>query len=134
VAACTIPLAIRQLILGNASRIWPSVEGRIVESRVVRTSGGKGGTTWQPVVRFEYSVAGVSYSSSRIAFHMKGGTTALASASTADRYPMGATVRVYYDPATPGRAVLEVGSGPGNWLFLAITVGLTVAFVLVQRK
>jgi hypothetical protein len=60
---------------------------------------------------------------------MKGGTTAQASATTADRYPVGATVKVYYDPERPGRAVLEVGSGPNNWTFLALTVGLTVAFI-----
>jgi hypothetical protein len=42
--------------------------------------------------------------------------------AAAERYPVGRTVKVYYNPSNPSEAVLEPGLWYGNFIFAGIGV------------
>ena len=91
----------------EASQAWQMATGRILKSRV-EVSGGDH-TSVTPYVLYEYEVYGQSYQSQQI----KAGDQFMRTYSsrsaydTVDRYPVGATVTVYYDPADPQQSALE---------------------------
>ncbi len=65
----------------------------------------------RPVIAYEYSVGGMHFIGSQIAFGLQdnffsGGSFAR---KYIDRYPAGRSVRVYYDPLSPSSSVLEPG-------------------------
>jgi hypothetical protein len=78
-----------------------------------------------PLVEYEFSVAGQTWRGNRISIgEDSGGANTEA---TLQRYPIGAVVSVYYDPADPKKSVLErdIPKGFGKGL-LAILVFLAV--------
>ena len=91
----------------EASQEWFSTSGQVVKSRV-EVSGGEV-TSVRPRVVYEYTVGGQRYQSQQI----RAGDTLLSIRASGDaykiidRYPEGATVTVYYDPADPAQAALE---------------------------
>jgi len=72
------------------------------------------------------AAAGALRSGSRVSVTDRGSPSRARAERRCTRYPEGARVTVFYDPAHPGRAVLErgVGSGP---LALFAWGGLTLA-------
>jgi hypothetical protein len=94
--------AIRQSALG-----WRTTTGRVIKSRVEVTGGETASVS--PKVTFAYDVNGRAYQSSQI----KAGDTIMRVSTsenayeTVDRYPEGAIVQVYYNPANPEEAALE---------------------------
>ncbi|HET8627370.1 MAG TPA: DUF3592 domain-containing protein [Thermomicrobiales bacterium] len=100
-------------------RAWPTVPGRIVESgyRAEHHYTGRGlqqGTRYALAIAYEYEVV-EDYEGfgrrrrrgTRVDFARPDRPTAQAARAVADRYPVGAAVAVYYDPADPARAVLD---------------------------
>ncbi|WP_425442910.1 DUF3592 domain-containing protein [Solemya velesiana gill symbiont] len=65
-------------------------------------------------IRYEYSVAGTSYSGTDVTIERIWTQDKAVAKSTLQRYPIGARVTVYYDPSTPRRSVLEPGM-KGGW-------------------
>jgi hypothetical protein len=105
---------------------WPPADGRVVksatEARRHQFSGEATTVTNVPAVEYEFAVAGTTYRGARIGIgEDSGGANTEA---TLARYPVGATVTVYYDPADPTDCVLERdiprGVGRGCALFAAI--------------
>ncbi len=95
-----------------ASRNWPSVEGRIESSRVVRrsTSSGSGhgtNSSYRPEIKYTYSVMGNNYEGKRIGFGVPIGSFESGAKQVVARYPHGTTRTVYYNPQNPAQAVLE---------------------------
>jgi len=94
----------------GASRDWPSVVGSVVsvgiESRP--SSSRDGSISYYPRIAYSYAVQGREYQGHRLAADGTQGfdKPELAQAA-ADGYLPGHPVRVYYDPANPGAAVLE---------------------------
>lgn len=129
---------------GHASRWWPTVQGTMLESRVIestrRTGGlrrGGGSTTeWTPRVRYEYEVEGVRHESERVDFMTRAGGRSAAEQELRG-LEAGAPVTVHYDPADPSRAVLRPGNGPWDWIPpLMGLLGLSVPpalFMLARR-
>jgi hypothetical protein len=81
-----------------------------------------------PTVEYEFAVAGTTYRGARISIgDDSGGANTEA---TLARYPVGATVTVYYDPADPTDCVLERdiprGVGSGCALFAAVGTAVVV--------
>jgi hypothetical protein len=122
-AACTVILPI--LILGGigyfiyrrgqqggayrqAAKTWPSTSGTVLMSTVQSKRTGRSRSIY-PVVVYQYMVNGQNYQSQRI----KAGEQFLSirvtgeAQATAARYPVGASVTVYYNPANPGESALE---------------------------
>jgi hypothetical protein len=118
----------------QASRRWPWVDGVVTGSRVVRrVSQGTGddeseSISYVPTIEYRYELNGQHYSGSRIAFAERGyGSHGGAERSLA-KYPLGGAVKVMYDPAKPGSAVLECRN-PLAWVML--TVGIVILAVAV---
>ena len=103
----------------QASQGWPMVLGRVTDSRVV-SANVEGGTTYEAHVRYAYDVHGRAFEYARLAFGDAGTDGSQAAAQRlAARYPAGAIVHVYYNPANPQDAVLERRSGASGILFVA---------------
>ena len=95
----------------QASADWPTTEGVILSSRVVRSYKG-GEWAYAPEVRYAYEVEGHRYEGRAVRLGLEGmrfGTRGLA-ARVVNRYRPGERVTVYYDPQDPATAVLEPGA------------------------
>lgn len=98
----------------RAAGRWPTTTGKVVASRVQSKRNrpdddayGFGDTevSNQPFVEYEYTVAGKKYRCSRVSIAEKiAGTEREAVLA---RYPVGATVTVFYNPKNPSQALLE---------------------------
>jgi hypothetical protein len=105
---------------------WPSVPGSITDSYVKISSSAKGGTTYSARISYTYSVHGKQYTGSKINFGAL--LTSLAGAQgIVDRYPVGKSLTVFYNPNDNSAAVLEPGYASGVWF--SPGVGGVTAFV-----
>lgn len=99
------------------SQKWPTALGTILSSEVRRSvshdSDGDTTTSYQPVVKYTYSVFGTSYNSQRLTFGVQNSSHKYAQA-TVQRYPPNSHVPVHYNPNKPEEAVLEVQETSGN--------------------
>jgi hypothetical protein len=116
-----------------ALHTWPTVTGTITESRVrydAPYDDPDYSHAYSPVVRYEYTVAGVTYKSAE--FGDRDPVTEDRAQAIIDRYPVGEPVTVYYDPAHPHASALEQGRGSAPWGKLALgLVGLLTGGVMV---
>ncbi len=87
---------------------WPSTSGTVLMSSVQSRTSGRSHSTY-PVIVYQYVVNGQSYQSQTV----KAGEQFLnvrvagQAQATVARYPIGANVTVYYDPANPANSALE---------------------------
>jgi hypothetical protein len=93
---------------------WPYTTGKVIVSEVqaIKKEAGAEGHNYggtairnEPRVEYQYQVLGKTYRCGRITIGER--TADFELESILARYPVGATVTVYYDPAKPGTAVLE---------------------------
>src|SRR5438105_5754868 len=115
--------AVRILVLGTQSRLWPSVTGIVTLSRVEQVLfGNRGGGDWKSVLRLEYSydVAGRSYTGKRIAMDPSGWFSLGSAAELHRKYPQNKSVAVFYSPAKPELSTLAKGVPRHLWSFYAI--------------
>ena len=100
----------RVLLREAASRRWPCADGVVLQAErfVLHHSGRHGRVLMdvEPAVTVEYRVDGAVYQTRQLRW---AGTPAWAVSRILARYPVGARVRVAYDPANPECAVLEPG-------------------------
>lgn len=96
--------SVGMIALSRDSVDWPTAPGTVVASELDTRGEAK------PAVTYTWEVGGVRHESTRIGFDVfdKPGGRGLAR-TRVERYPVGAAVQVYVDPADPGRAVLEPG-------------------------
>lgn len=90
------------------SQTWPTTPGVVAMSRVEVRSGGES-TSVVPVVVYQYEVRGQVYQGNIIRagsnyFRVQGSREPYL---IVDRYPVGAQVMVYYNPANPADSALE---------------------------
>jgi len=138
-------LAVGLIILGlltlrqtPRSRRWAKVEGKVITSNVNEFTG-KGGRTYRPMVIYAYSVGAVRFMSSRIASRPLASSDRSAAARFVEKYPVGKTVQVFYDPQDPEQAVLEPGANP--WLpmiaggvFSMLAVGMRILRARIEKR
>ena len=92
----------------QSTQTWLNTTGSILMSSVQSSYSGRSHSTY-PVVVYAYSVNGQSYQSQRI----KAGEQFLnvrvagQAQATVARYPIGASVTVYYNPSNPAESALE---------------------------
>jgi hypothetical protein len=89
----------------HATRSWSPVTGRVLTSKVVRKSGTNRYTS--PAVTYEYEAAGKAYRGETILPGWIKNSGPRSAQRIVARYPKGAQVTVYYDPADPAKACLE---------------------------
>lgn len=103
-------VSIRSKKKAKAAQAWPTMPGVIlsshVEEHVSRDSDGDRNTTYKPVAAYQYTIMGLVYTGSRIAFgantfSRKKGESIIA------LYPVNQPVMVHYNPDKPMDAALE---------------------------
>lgn len=94
----------------DASTSWPTIMGRVTETRLSAIRPQKSKTTdYKAIVEYTYSVNGQSYEGNRIRFGAEGENTRESQQAILDRFPTGSRVDVVYDPANPASATLLTG-------------------------
>jgi hypothetical protein len=92
----------------EAAQAWPGTLGIVLSSSVQSRRSGNS-TSIYPVVIYQYQVSGQTYQGQTI----KAGEQFFSvrimgdAQATAARYPVGAQVMVYYNPANPKESALE---------------------------
>ncbi|MFP2958437.1 DUF3592 domain-containing protein [Myxococcus sp. 1LA] len=120
-------VTVSNMVLQMQTESWPSVQGTITRSEVEAVRSNKS-TTYGLKVAYTYSVDGQHYEGSRARPAMwRSGGRGFAEELVA-RYPLGATIPVYYRPGQPSEAVLQTGMD-GSALF---TLMLLMPFNLVM--
>jgi hypothetical protein len=91
----------------EASQAWQMTAGKVIKSRV-EVSGGDH-TSVSPRVIYEYEVFGQRYQNDQIRAgdQFMRVSSSKSAYGTIDRYPEGAAVTVYYNPAAPQESALE---------------------------
>lgn len=99
---------------GHGTPNWPRAAGEILNAKVVpferETSDGIE-RTFTPLITYRYRVGDHTYTSKRLNFISDDTPTKrdrAAATSVVIRYPTGAAVKVFYNPANPKQAALEV--------------------------
>ena len=88
---------------------WPSVDGEVMERRLVEHRDG-GDFTYEVQVRYRYSVAGVDHDGTRIAIGYGPTDDRALHEQLSDRIEVGRTLPVHHDPARPDHSVLVVNA------------------------
>jgi hypothetical protein len=115
---------VRNFTRARESASWPTVEGRVAHSEMTLGSGDES-SVYHASVLYNYKLSGVSYSSDRIGFGDFDSSDSSHAQAIVNRYPVGTSVQVHYNPQTPNLSVLETGVNgatyflaPGGALFL----------------
>jgi len=125
----------------RASEDWPTVEGKVVAHAVHRQDHAHSSDTFTPIVWYEYRVGDVACKDSRLAWYAERFDNERAAYDfMQERYPVGATVRVHYDPAQPHHACLIPGGVKQAMIpvyaagTMAIVLLVVFAFKLRRRR
>lgn len=110
--------------LGQASKLWPTVQGKIIHSAVVSDTSSQGKTSYSADIQFTYRVGGRDYQSSQVGIEPGPGASSSSDPSgarqTVARYPVGNTVTVYYKSDKPLLGVLQTGVSTMTWVLIGI--------------
>jgi hypothetical protein len=109
--------------LESRSRQWPSITGRVVESGTTQVNDGDS-TTYKARIRYEYLVGDQQYIGDRISIRGAESIFRNKINSIVERYPVGASVEVFYDPQQPQMAVLEHAPSSKQGLISSAVTGL----------
>jgi len=117
---------------------WPEIRGTYLlpTSSLLTTSGritassiysekGRYGTYFHYDIQYEYTVEQKMYTADQVTFGPDGFDTPEEAQQYADRYPVGSSVAVFYEPGNPTFAVLE----PSVKDFASVPVLLSVMCV-----
>jgi len=111
---------------GKASLTWPTVPGTVISSGLVQVRDSDNSVSTKAQVVYSYDVAGAAYKSTGIGVSGgKGRATAIV-----ERYPVGAPVRVFYNPAKPASALLEPGTQGLRWMLIAGTIAVVIGLII----
>lgn len=123
----------------TAASKWPAATGRIVESqaearRISKSSIGDDLIENSEVrnfaaVRYAFNVGRAKYQGNRIGFGENAGNVGIA--ETLKRYPKGAEVTVYYDPANPRNCVLDRDPPSDSFFRSMFGYGLAAGAIIV---
>ena len=114
---------------GQASAGWPQATGIVLRSEVVDQSDSDG-NSYKPGVEYRYVVNGKEWIGKRVAFGLDSGTgNRPVAARYVQRFPVGATVNVFYRPDQPGTSVLVTGIT--RQTFVPVAFGLGFVFFAV---
>jgi len=128
---------------GRASESWPTTEGIVIMSEIARTTSTSTGktrkttTNYRANVEYEYTVGGVDYKRDQISFGQFSTSSRSQAQLVVNRYRVGESVQVHYDPDKPEVSLLEPGVGFMTYLPAAVGgvfILLGVVFFLASRK
>ena len=106
-----VVIIVNKLLQLRSAGHWPQAAGRIVKSDVMASHQQRIDEATEvvnlPAIEYEFSANGRNYIGRRISVGEDSGGANIE--ATLARYPVGAAVAVYYDPANPENCVLERG-------------------------
>ena len=116
------------LVCGLASRDWLRTDGVITAASVYAQTGVSGPDSITPdtygaKISYDYKVAGVTYTGTRVGFGDLVGSEKRAQAIVS-HYQPGTTVSVFYSPKNPKSAVLERGVFGGTWIGFGVGIAM----------
>lgn len=125
--------SVRTLLRGVRSRSWPTTNGVITASRVVKKLNSHADEVWREELEYSYSVAGTNYRGTRRRF----GVPAAFDWNDAKQQPLrlGDPVDVVYSASSPSVSALRRGFSPFAVLTLiagGILVWLGLQLLLVD--
>jgi hypothetical protein len=119
------------------ARQWPTAPARIERSGVrtyeKRDKSSNGTTRWRTMVRpdvvYTYAVAGVTYRGDKVSIIRSSSNQDAFARTVAARYPVGAELKVHYNPDNPSESALEPRAPLGLYFFYLVPViVLTIAY------
>jgi hypothetical protein len=116
---------------------WPTVKGTIVRSEFTRKNGED---SYLVHIEYEYNLANQIHRGKRMTYKSDNSSRGSGSARfEVDRYPVGKSVEVYYDPRKSSRCVLRPGADKVNG-FMILGLGFflwgagSIVVVVVKRN
>ncbi len=110
---------------------YQAVNAKITMARI-STIRSNGFLYYRPRVTYEYVVAGKSYTAHAIHGHQRVGTKPWA-AAILHHYPLGATVRAWYNPKNPQSALLARPFSFAFYLMVLVPVMLALVVIWASR-
>ena len=98
--------------IGNET--WPTVEGKILKSEMVQQYFFLQQYSYEPRIRYSYSVEGKTYESDSISMRFLSSKSADTVQEVVCEYPEGSPATVYYNPDDPEESVLIPGVSVGT--------------------
>jgi hypothetical protein len=119
----------------EASRSWPSVEGRVISSEVKtlhsRSRSSHGGShtsiTYGAEIVYQYSYQGQEYRSNKVGMMSASSSDYSLADRTVRRYALGTPVKVFVNSKDPSEGVLTPGAGWGE--VLMVVIGLVFGLI-----
>jgi hypothetical protein len=115
----------------SAAMAFPTVEGRVLESRVRTSRGSRGTTHYYAMIRYAYSVGGKSYKSDLLRYGMPAQSGRSSAEQAARARPVGSLVTVHYNRTNPSDALLEPGVHGVDLLILLILLPFNLIVVAI---
>jgi hypothetical protein len=128
---------VRPLMGLVASQGWTEARCSVLSSRVAEVSGSRG-STYAVDIRYMWVVGGIAHTSSRYNFLGGSSSGRAGKQAVVDRYPPGALVPCWIDPADPTQAVLDRSLSPSYLIGLVplvfVAFGLAILLVGVRSR
>jgi hypothetical protein len=127
------------------SKEWPQVTGKIIKNELKRRDAegsieGTRTTHYSAELEYLYPIKGKEFSSKKIKLFKNDIISRKFNQGILDKYPKGASVKVFYNPKKPSFAILETGGGARLLVIITLLIlgfGAMTAFLmdnLVQIK
>lgn len=121
-------LSVRPVLRGLRTSLWPATQGVVVSSGYSTRENSDASRQWEVSVLYCYQVAGRSFVGSTV--RIGGGpsypTSGTATCRAASQWPEGKRVTVFYNPTSPGEAVLCRGPHPIGTFVLGVSLTIAI--------
>ena len=118
------------ILKAQKSRSWPTASGTVqdsgMESHQSRDEDGDIKTTYGATIQYKYTVDGQEFVGDRRTFSNVRTSSVRNTEKILERYPLGSSVDVFYDPDDPSSSVLETGVGAATYILLLVPIGFLV--------
>ena len=128
------------LFKSRAAQQWPQTTATLTSCELVEDSGSDS-TTWQVKVGYTYSVNGIEYAGSRVAFGYNGSSSHHEHQTLHARLRDASQVRVRYNPTKPSESALGAGFNKSTLIilifasvWLIFVTGFTVLWGMSSAK
>lgn len=102
-----VVIGTREALEMRSSLKWPSTEGQIISSTISKSTRDEDGCCeYELHVRYSYQVDGMVLEGNRLRVRSDSSQFLSHVEKKQAEYPVGARVKVYYDPEQPDRSVL----------------------------
>lgn len=127
-----IAIAVYAAVRSNAAAHWPTAPASIVNLDFHTGSDYDGDTTYEVKVAYTYTVAGVDYKGSTIAYDYRANGGMATHKGIHERLRLSRSVQVRYDPADPELSTLSYGMHSPIRVRLVFAFGLLAFAIFVS--